>query len=90
MFGNLSGWHLVILIAIVVVLFGAPRLPALARSVGESMRIFRREVKTLGEESKQDAAPSVEGAAPDSTATVQTVPTGTTVQAPAPAPARTE
>ncbi len=55
MFGNLSGWHLVILIAIVVILFGAPRLPTLARSVGESMRIFRREVKTLGDESKEDA-----------------------------------
>ena len=55
MLGNLNGWHLVILIAVVVILFGAPRLPALARSVGESMRIFRREVKTLGDESRADA-----------------------------------
>ena len=59
MLGNLSGWHLVILIAIIVILFGAPRLPGLARSVGESLRIFRREVKTLGEETTDDGKPAV-------------------------------
>jgi len=51
MLGNLNGWHLVIILAIVLLLFGAPKLPALARSVGQSMRIFRGEVKTLKEES---------------------------------------
>ncbi len=55
MLGNLSGWHLVILLVIVVILFGAPRLPGLARSVGESLRIFRREVRTLGDESRADS-----------------------------------
>lgn len=50
MFGNLNGWHLVILIAVVLLLFGAPKLPGLARSVGQSMRIFRSEVKTMKDE----------------------------------------
>ncbi len=45
MLGNLNGWHLVILIAVVLLLFGAPKLPGLARSIGQSMRIFRSEVK---------------------------------------------
>lgn len=45
MLGNLNGWHLVIILAIVLLLFGAPKLPGLARSVGQSMRIFRAEVK---------------------------------------------
>jgi sec-independent protein translocase protein TatA len=46
-FGNAFGWpHLVAILVIVVLLFGATRLPALARSVGQSMRIFRDEVKT--------------------------------------------
>ncbi|MCX5883982.1 MAG: NADH-quinone oxidoreductase subunit A, partial [Deltaproteobacteria bacterium] len=31
---------------IVLLLFGAPKLPALARSVGQSMKIFRNEIKT--------------------------------------------
>ena len=45
MLGNLNGWHAVILLVIVVLLFGAPRIPALARSLGQSLRIFKAEVK---------------------------------------------
>jgi sec-independent protein translocase protein TatA len=40
------GWpHLIVLLVIILLLFGAPRLPALARSVGQSMKIFRNEIK---------------------------------------------
>ena len=46
MFGNLTGWHLLIIVAIVLLLFGATRLPALARSIGQSTKIFREEMKT--------------------------------------------
>jgi len=46
MLQGLTGWHLVLVLAIVLLLFGAPRLPALARSIGQSMKIFRSEVKT--------------------------------------------
>lgn len=44
MFANLTGWHALILIAVVLLLFGATRLPALARSIGQSARIFKTEV----------------------------------------------
>lgn len=47
MLGNISGWHAVILVAVILLLFGATRLPALARSMGQSARIFRSEVKQL-------------------------------------------
>ena len=46
MLGNFTGWHLIIVLFIVLLLFGAPKLPALARSVGQSMKIFRSEIKT--------------------------------------------
>lgn len=52
MLGNLSGWHLLIIIAIVLLLFGAPKLPGLARSLGQSMRIFKSEVKQMKEDEK--------------------------------------
>jgi sec-independent protein translocase protein TatA len=55
MFQNLTGWHLLIILAVVVLLFGAPKLPGLARSLGQSMRIFRSEVKTMKEESADEA-----------------------------------
>lgn len=45
-FGNaFNGWHLLIILAIVLLLFGAPKLPALARSIGQSMKIFRKEMR---------------------------------------------
>ncbi|MBL5973455.1 MAG: preprotein translocase [Candidatus Leucobacter sulfamidivorax] len=43
MVGNLSGMHLLAILAIVLLLFGAPRLPGLARSLGQSMRILKQE-----------------------------------------------
>jgi sec-independent protein translocase protein TatA len=45
-FGNTFGLpHLIIILVIILLLFGAPKLPGLARSVGQSMKIFRNEIK---------------------------------------------
>jgi sec-independent protein translocase protein TatA len=47
MFGNAFGWpHLLLILAVVLLLFGATKLPALAKSVGQSMKVFRKEMKT--------------------------------------------
>ncbi len=51
-----QGVEWLILLAIVLLLFGARRLPDLARSVGRSMRIFRSEVKDPGAEDSGGAA----------------------------------
>lgn len=43
-FGNaFSGWHLVLILVVVLLLFGAAKLPALAQSVGQSIKILRSE-----------------------------------------------
>lgn len=42
--GNLSGPTLLVILFIVLLLFGAPKLPALARSLGQSMKILKKEV----------------------------------------------
>ncbi|MBC7518792.1 MAG: twin-arginine translocase TatA/TatE family subunit, partial [Microbacteriaceae bacterium] len=39
MFANLTGWHALIILAVIVLLFGATKLPVLAKSVGQSMKI---------------------------------------------------
>lgn len=44
--------HILLLLLVVVVLFGAKRLPDSARSLGKSMRIFKSEMKEMKEESK--------------------------------------
>ncbi|WP_312898491.1 Sec-independent protein translocase subunit TatA/TatB [Corynebacterium variabile] len=44
MFANLTGMHAVVILAIVFLLFGAAKLPGLAKSVGQSVRILKKEV----------------------------------------------
>ncbi|RDV44726.1 twin-arginine translocase TatA/TatE family subunit [Leifsonia sp. ku-ls] len=56
MFAGLTGWHLLIILAVILLLFGAPKLPALAKSVGQSMRIFKGEVDELKKDGKDGAA----------------------------------
>jgi sec-independent protein translocase protein TatA len=53
MFANLTGWHLLIVLAVVVLLFGAAKLPALARAVGQSARILRSEARGMQEDANQ-------------------------------------
>ena len=50
---NLTGWHGLILLVVVLLLFAAPKLPVLACSLAQSITIFRGEVRT-----KDDAAES--------------------------------
>lgn len=45
--GALSPWHIAILALILVLLFGAKRLPDASRSLGRSLRIFKAETKGL-------------------------------------------
>ena len=69
MFGKaFTGWHLLIIIAVVVLLFGAPKLPGLARSLGQSMRIFKSEIKTMKDEGAEAKAEAATNAAPAPTA----------------------
>lgn len=44
MLQGLTGVHLIVIVFLVVLLFGAPKLPVLAKSLGQSMKILKREV----------------------------------------------
>ena len=46
---------LVLILVVILLLFGAPKLPGMARSLGQSMRIFKSEVKEM----KRDDDPNV-------------------------------
>lgn len=60
MLNNLTGWHAIIILVVILLLFGAPKLPALARSLGQSMKILKSEIKP--DAAAKDA--STEGAEP--------------------------
>jgi sec-independent protein translocase protein TatA len=51
-FGPFSSTELLIILFIILILFGASRLPQLARALGESMREFRKAVS--GEYEKEE------------------------------------
>jgi sec-independent protein translocase protein TatA len=47
-----GGWELMLILAVLVLLFGASKLPNAARSIGQSMRIFKAETKGMRSEDK--------------------------------------
>ncbi|WP_345802467.1 Sec-independent protein translocase subunit TatA [Microbacterium sp. AZCO] len=74
MLGNLNGWHLLILLAVILLLFGAAKLPALAKSVGQSARVFRGEMKAMKEDDAQSTDGTAASTAVDPAATATTPP----------------
>lgn len=50
-------WHIIILVVVFMVLFGARKLPGAAQSLGQSLRIFKAETKGLVHDDDKDAPP---------------------------------
>jgi sec-independent protein translocase protein TatA len=48
-------WPIIIIIIEALLLFAAPKLPAMARSLGQSMRIIKSEVKEMKNDGKPEA-----------------------------------
>lgn len=65
MFRQFGAQELLIILLIVVLLFGAKKLPDTARGLGRSLRIFKAETKGLTDDDK----PADSGAAPEITST---------------------
>lgn len=49
-FGNIGGWEVVLILALALLLFGAKRLPEIARSLGKSLREFKKATKEVKDE----------------------------------------
>jgi sec-independent protein translocase protein TatA len=53
-----EGWWILVIALVALLLFGAPKLPGLAKSLGQSLRIFRGEMKQMKDDSKTDDSDS--------------------------------
>lgn len=86
--GAMSPTHWLIVLGVLVLLFGAKKLPELARSVGQSTRLFRGEMRGLREEEEKAEKAETATAAP-AAVEAPVAPTAP-VAAPAPAVARND
>ncbi|HVR34352.1 MAG TPA: twin-arginine translocase TatA/TatE family subunit [Methylomirabilota bacterium] len=50
--GMLGGWELVLILAVVLLLFGARKLPELAKGLGQGIREFTKASRDTGDEPK--------------------------------------
>lgn len=63
-----SAIHIVIVVLVIVLIFGAAKLPSVAKNLGKSMKVFRDEVKDLGKDGKdtEDTEAGTQDASPGS------------------------
>ena len=52
--GAFKPWHWIVILVLLILLFGANKLPDIASNLGQSLKVFKKEVKELREE--DDAA----------------------------------
>ena len=89
---NLRWQELLIIVALVVLLFGAKRLPDAARGLGRSLRIFKAETKGMHDDDAKAESGQVRGAEPDALEPGRTVadPTDTSAKASETSPERND
>ncbi|MCB5910089.1 Sec-independent protein translocase subunit TatA [Streptomyces pinistramenti] len=59
MFGKIGWPEIILILVVVILLFGAKKLPDMARSLGKSARILKSEAKAMkAEGAKKDEAPA--------------------------------
>ena len=51
-------WHIVVLLIVILLVFGSNRLPDMAKSVGQSMKVFKKEIKDLREDDEDKQSPA--------------------------------
>ena len=71
--GELAPWHIIIVALVILLVFGAKRIPDLARSLGSGMREFKQGVSGMVDEHDVEppATPQVTASVADAPADVQ-------------------
>ncbi len=93
MFGRLGAPEIILILVVIVLLFGAKKLPDMARSLGKSARILKSEAKAMKTEGKDDSAtpagPPHDDQQPPAQRTIQAAPGDVTSSRPVAEPTDT-
>ncbi|HRI46460.1 MAG: twin-arginine translocase TatA/TatE family subunit [Ignavibacteriaceae bacterium] len=54
MFGNLGATEIILIVLAIIILFGAKKIPELAQGIGKGMKEFKKAVKEIDEDNKQE------------------------------------
>jgi sec-independent protein translocase protein TatA len=54
MFGNLGAGEIILILLVILILFGAKKIPELAQGLGKGMREFKKSLKDVEEEIRVD------------------------------------
>ncbi|MFE2728633.1 Sec-independent protein translocase subunit TatA [Kitasatospora sp. NPDC059327] len=69
---GLEPWHLIVVLAVIVLLFGSKKLPEAARGLGKSLRILKAETRALHDDTPPDTPAETAQAAQPAQATSET------------------
>lgn len=90
MFGRLGAPEIILILVVIVLLFGAKKLPDMARSLGKSARILKSEAKAMKEDGgKSSASASATEEQPPAQRTIQAAPGDVTSSRPVSEPTDT-
>ncbi|GHH75441.1 Sec-independent protein translocase protein TatA [Streptomyces sulfonofaciens] len=89
MFGRLGAPEIILILVVIVLLFGAKKLPDMARSLGKSARILKSEAKAMKSDGATPTAPADPPAADSSKRTIQAAPGDVTSSRPVSEPTDT-
>ncbi|WP_215450857.1 Sec-independent protein translocase subunit TatA [Streptomyces sp. ATCC 21386] len=91
--GRLGPTEIILILVVIILLFGAKKLPDMARSLGKSARILKSEAKAMKSEGQDDtnaaAAPPHAGSEAPAQRTIQAAPGDVTSSRPVSEPTDT-
>lgn len=73
MFGRLGAPEIILILVVIILLFGAKKLPDMARSLGKSARILKSEAKAMKGENKSDESAAADPPNPEQSAAQRTI-----------------
>ncbi|MFF0222406.1 Sec-independent protein translocase subunit TatA [Streptomyces sp. NPDC004629] len=71
MFGRLGAPEIILILVVIVLLFGAKKLPDMARSLGKSARILKSEAKAMKDDGGNNTAASAQTPSSDEQSSAQ-------------------
>ncbi|OEU89411.1 preprotein translocase subunit TatA [Streptomyces abyssalis] len=74
MIGNLRPMEIVLIVLVILLLFGAKKLPDMARSLGKSARILKSEAKQMKKDGGDESDAGTSADAQQSPKTIQAAP----------------